>query len=127
MLSRAVAVSNSLAKTHGHRSETNNTNEKDKEILQSDKDLYSSFWEGVHTATIIQNDKFKMNPKKPKFRKSMNDSLVEQIFVEHSKEVCLPSLPSLPSLSVPLDSLSPSHPLTHLSSLFTAHWTEVFI
>jgi hypothetical protein len=103
MIARAVAV----AKASNHNNSTSNYQrqetalqaEKDKALVQHDKDIFRSFWAGVHTSTIIHKDRLKFSQRK--FRKSLNDSLVEQIFVDHSKEVSHPPLFALSSSPPP--------------------------
>jgi hypothetical protein len=106
MIARAVAAAkasnNNSSNNNYQRQETAVQAEKDKALLQHDKDIYRSFWTGVHTSTIVHKDQVRFSQQR-KFRKSLNDSLVEQIFVDHSKEVLTSPkifLSSHPSLSL---------------------------
>jgi hypothetical protein len=100
MIARAVAVAkasnhNNSTSNNYQRQETALQAEKDKALVQHDKDIFRSFWAGVHTSTIIHKNRLKFSQRK--FNKSLNDSLVEQIFVDHSKEVRHPPLFALSS------------------------------
>jgi hypothetical protein len=95
MIARAVAVSNIKSSNHNNNQVANYQKQesmiqadRSKEILLNDRDIFRSFWDGVFTSTIIQKDKGKSSKSsKQIFRKSLNESVVEQLFAEHSKEV----------------------------------------
>lgn len=113
MIARALVTAKVTNNHHNNNSSNNYQRqestiqvEKDKALIQYDKDIFRSFWAGVHTATIIQKDKL-LHKSRPKFRKSLNDSMVEQIFVDHSREVRFYSFYhiSLLSFTLPLSVL----------------------